>query len=107
MTAEQVALQQGFIARMKAEKFRRDETTRTDYFAVVVFEHGSQRHEFFKKCGYREADAEFVDGMLLAQAMNIELPPTPFKLKKLRPADRSLRHLVTTLNRSKVKEAME
>lgn len=101
-------LQQGFRARAEAERVRFSETTRSDYYFCVVFEHGDQRAEFLKQSGYRETDPYFVDGLILAAALGIELPPSPFKLKPLRPADRSLRHLVTTIpKRSGLKNAPE
>ena len=96
--AEQLTrLQQGFRDRAKAERFRMNETTRSDYHFTVVFEHGDQAVAFLAKAGYRENTAMYVDGPMLAEALGIELPPTPFKLRKLRPADRSLRHLVTVI----------
>lgn len=108
LTDVQKALRAGFIARSKAEKFRRDETTRTDFFFCVVFEHGDQAKAFMKHWGYPDPDAQFVDGTILAKAMGIELPPTPFRLKPLRPADKSLQHLVTAVpSRSEIKKAPE
>lgn len=99
LTEEQERLQSGFIARAKAERFRFEETTKSDYYFCVVFPHGSQAMEFLRAAGYRETDPQFVDGLILAQALGIEMPPSPFKLRKLRPADKSLRHLVTTIPR--------
>jgi hypothetical protein len=97
MADEVNRLQEGFLARAKAERFRFSETTRSDYYCTIVFEHGDQRAEFLKQAGYRETDPYFVDGTILAAALGIELPPSPFKLRPLRAADRSLRHLVTVI----------
>lgn len=106
LTAEQRALKDGFIARAKAEKFRFDETLRADYYFGVVFEHGSQAVAFLEACEYRDTNAQFIDGMILAKAMGIELPPTPFKLRPLRSADKSLQHLVTSIpSRSEIKRS--
>jgi hypothetical protein len=106
LTAEQRALREGFIARSKAEAVRFSETLRTDYYFCVVFEHGDQAAHWLREVGYRNAQSQFIDGTVLAKEMGIDLPPTPFKLRKLRPADKSLRHLVTSIpKRSEIKRA--
>jgi hypothetical protein len=97
MSEEVSRLQQGFRQRAEAERVRFSETTRSDYYFTVVFEHGDQRAAFLKQAGYRETDPYYVDGLLLAAALGIELPPSPFKLRPLRPADKSLKHLVTVI----------
>ncbi len=87
----------GFAARAKAEAFRFAETTRTDYFFTMVFEHGDQAVAFLRSINYRESDSMYVDGMIVAKLLNIELPRTPFRLRPLRPADKSLNRLVTLI----------
>lgn len=96
----------GFKERAKAEALRFAETTRTDYYFCVVFEHGDQANAFLRAAGYPDQTTMFVDGTMLAKALDIELPPSPFKLRTLRPADRSLNGLVTAIPaRSEMKRA--
>jgi hypothetical protein len=87
----------GFKERAKAEAIRFAETTRTDYYFCVVFEHGDQANAFLRKCGMPDQEGMFIDGTMLAKALDIELPPSPFKLRALRSPDRSLNALVTAI----------
>lgn len=87
----------GFKERAKAEAIRFAETTRTDYYLCVVFEHGDQANAFLRGAEMPDQNSMFIDGTILAKALNIELPKSPFKLRALKSPDRSLNSLVTAI----------
>ncbi len=95
-----VQVRNGFVARAKEEAHRFQETTRTDYYVVMVFEHGDQVNAFLRQSGYPDANAMFVDGTIVAEKLGMKLPPTPFRLKPLRKTDNSLSRMVTALRRT-------
>lgn len=67
----------------------------TDYYFVAVFADSTAASAFLKAANYGNPDAVFVDGHLLAGALNIDLPKPEFKLQKIRPPVRNLEQLVT------------
>ena len=90
-------LEGGLSAAMKKQAEQFDGEGRSDYYCVICFEQGEQLDAFLKGVGYPVVDDVFIDGPLLAQQMKIEIPQPTFRLKPLRPPDKTLMRLVTDI----------
>lgn len=89
------ALERGLSAGIKSQAEAFKEISRTDFFVCLCFEHSDQVDAFLRACKYPEIDVQFVDGTILAENLDIKLPPAPYRHKPLRPVDRTLARLVT------------
>jgi hypothetical protein len=87
------AVESSIMARLKADAKRKEIATSAEYYFVVCFEDGNQASTFLKALKYPDDNAAFIDGTILADILNIELPVAE-KMKPLREPDRALARLV-------------
>lgn len=73
-------------ARIKA-------ATNYDFFLCVVFISQEQRDEFVRRTGWDDHGGRYVNGVSLAKAMGIELPPSDYQPPAREKADRALSEL--------------
>lgn len=67
----------------------------TDHYCVLCFAEGDSVTAFLQRVGYPDPSATYIDGHVLAELLNIEMPKPKFRLPKIRPAQRTLARLVT------------
>lgn len=95
IAAEVDAVRIGIVERMKVDAARRKKAVATDDYFIIAFEDGIQANKFLEALGYPYLNDRFVDGLILAEIMGIELPKgeTIAPLKTIHP--KSLTKLVT------------
>lgn len=74
-TKETSAVLQAFIARSKAEQARFLLATDSEYWVGLCFQTREQKEHFLKEAKLLQHGDKYLDGMLLAKRMGIELPP--------------------------------
>jgi hypothetical protein len=84
---EQVALDEvnevlaGFKSRAKQENQRLDDVTDSEFWFAMCFQTRAQKDEFLEKAGWEELGDKYLDGMAVAEIMDIKLespiPPMP------------------------------
>jgi len=71
----------GFKARSAREEDRFTDTTDSEYWVAVCFQSRAQKDEFLQKTDLMEHGDKYLDGMLLAERLGIQLeaavPPEP------------------------------
>lgn len=75
------AIKIGMVERMKQDAQRKKLAVAGDDYFTVAFESGEQAMAFLKAVGYPWPGEAFIDGTILAKAMNIALP----KAQKIHP----------------------
>ena len=69
------ALQSGFAARAQAENARRELATDSEYWCCLVFQTRAQAEAFAAR--FAGPDEKYLDGLQVAKALSIDLPPDP------------------------------
>jgi len=71
----------GFKSRAQREDQRVEDATDSEYWIAVCFQTREQKTEFLRKAGWLDIGEKYLDGMLVALQMGIELesrvPPLP------------------------------
>jgi hypothetical protein len=78
MAQEEVdEIAQSFRQRMQRENRRLDFVLDSDYWCCLVFQSSEQLLAFLNATGWRRLGERYIDGLAVARAMNIDLPPAP------------------------------
>ena len=96
MKAEVGAIHNAMVDRLRQDQQRKKLAGAADDNFTVCFETGEQATAFLRALGYREFNECFIDGLILAELLKIELPQAKAKIKPLKsthPA--SMTRLVT------------
>jgi hypothetical protein len=76
--AEASEMLEGFRQRAKNEEQRIYEATDSEYWFCICFQIREQKEEFLRKLGWYEMGDKYLDGVLLAERLGIQLTtPTP------------------------------
>ena len=96
MRAEVEAVHSAMVDRLKQDQARKKLATASDDYFTVAFESGEQVDAFLRAVGYPQFKDAFVDGLILADLLKIELPVPKAKLKPLKTKHaESLTRLIT------------
>lgn len=78
MAAEELdEIAAGFRRRMQREAERLDLVLDTDYWCCLCFQTYDQLVAFLQATGWRRIGERYLDGLAVARALGIELPPSP------------------------------
>jgi len=90
------AIQNAMVQRLKADAKRKELATSSDDYFTVAFESGEQATAFLQAVGYKTVHDAFIDGLILADLLQIKLPAAKDKIKVLqRMHDPKLTKLIT------------
>lgn len=89
------------LKRIKAEKKVRRDTFRVmtdpNFYIVVCFQSADQRDDFIAKAGWHDLGEPFVDGLIVADRMGVDIEPISLPKKKVRLSPKKLRAKERTL----------